>query len=188
MCASPTPPGTCRRPAATPKAEYRSAAYSRRGVLRHRRSVGRDEPPAPHAGAGAEIRQPHAQLGLGDGNLIVVYDGAGIYSAPRAWWMLRAMGHEDVVVLDGGLPKWRREGRPLDDLAPVPAPPPFHAAARTTRCCATSRRCCDNLRSRRRTGAGCAQRRRASPARSQSRAPACAAAISPAASMFRTRS
>jgi len=65
------------------------------------------------------------KLGLGDGNLIVVYDGGGIYSSPRAWWMLRAMGHEDVVVLDGGLPKWRREGRPLDDLIPVPQPRHF---------------------------------------------------------------
>jgi thiosulfate/3-mercaptopyruvate sulfurtransferase len=60
------------------------------------------------------------KLGLGDGNLIVVYDGAGIYSSPRGWWMLRAMGHEDVVVLDGGLPKWRREGRPVEDLVPNP--------------------------------------------------------------------
>jgi thiosulfate/3-mercaptopyruvate sulfurtransferase len=65
------------------------------------------------------------QLGLGDGNLIVVYDGAGIYSAPRAWWMLRAMGHEDVVVLDGGFPKWKREGRPIEDLAPQPHPRHF---------------------------------------------------------------
>jgi thiosulfate/3-mercaptopyruvate sulfurtransferase len=56
------------------------------------------------------------RLGLGDGNLIVVYDGAGIYSSSRAWWMLRAMGHEDVVVLDGGLPKWRHEGRPVEDM------------------------------------------------------------------------
>ena len=61
------------------------------------------------------------KLGLGDGNLIVVYDGAGIYSSPRAWWMLRAMGHEEVAVLDGGLPKWRREGRAVEDLAPIPA-------------------------------------------------------------------
>ncbi len=60
------------------------------------------------------------KLGLGDGNLIVVYDGAGIYASPRAWWMLRAMGHRDVVVLDGGLPKWKREGRPIDDLLPAP--------------------------------------------------------------------
>jgi thiosulfate/3-mercaptopyruvate sulfurtransferase len=60
------------------------------------------------------------RLGLGDGNLIVVYDGAGIYSAPRAWWMLRMMGHEDVVVLDGGLPKWKREFRPIEDMAAQP--------------------------------------------------------------------
>lgn len=59
-------------------------------------------------------------LGIGDGNLVVVYDGAGLYSAARAWWMLRAMGHSEVAVLDGGLPKWRREGRPLEDLPPPP--------------------------------------------------------------------
>ncbi len=60
------------------------------------------------------------RLGLGDGNFIVVYDGAGIYSAPRAWWMLRVMGHEDVVVLDGGFPKWKRESRPIEDMVPQP--------------------------------------------------------------------
>lgn len=65
------------------------------------------------------------KLGLGDGNLIVVYDGQGLYSAPRAWWMLRAMGHEEVVVLDGGLPKWKREGRPVEDLVPHPHPRHF---------------------------------------------------------------
>jgi len=65
------------------------------------------------------------RLGLGDGNLIVVYDGAGIYSAPRAWWMLRVMGHEDVVVLDGGLPKWKRELRAIEDMAPQPYPRHF---------------------------------------------------------------
>ena len=65
------------------------------------------------------------KLGLGDGNLIVAYDGAGIYSSPRAWWMLRAMGHEDVVVLDGGVSKWKREGRAIDDLMPQPYPRHF---------------------------------------------------------------
>jgi thiosulfate/3-mercaptopyruvate sulfurtransferase len=65
------------------------------------------------------------KLGLGDGNLIVVYDGAGIYSAARAWWMLRAMGHEEVAVLDGGLPKWRAEGGPVEDLVPNPYPRHF---------------------------------------------------------------
>ncbi|MGH6887911.1 MAG: 3-mercaptopyruvate sulfurtransferase [Rhizomicrobium sp.] len=65
------------------------------------------------------------KLGLGDGNLIVAYDGVGIYSAARAWWMLRAMGHEEVVVLDGGLPKWKREGRPVEDLVPHAHPRHF---------------------------------------------------------------
>jgi len=60
------------------------------------------------------------KLGLGDGCRFVVYDTTGLFSAPRVWWMLRAMGHEDVVVLDGGLPKWIAEGRPVEDL---PLPP-----------------------------------------------------------------
>ncbi len=59
------------------------------------------------------------KLGLGDGHRIVVYDGAGLFSAPRVWWMLRAMGHEEVFVLDGGFPKWRAEGRPIEDLPPI---------------------------------------------------------------------
>ena len=57
-------------------------------------------------------------LGLGDGSRIVVYDQTGLTSAARAWWMLRVMGHKEVVVLDGGLPKWISEGRPVDDREP----------------------------------------------------------------------
>ena len=54
-------------------------------------------------------------LGIGDGHQIVVYDGSGVnLSAPRVWWMFRVMGHERVAVLDGGLGKWREEGRPLE--------------------------------------------------------------------------
>jgi thiosulfate/3-mercaptopyruvate sulfurtransferase len=59
-------------------------------------------------------------LGLGDGNRIVVYDGNGILGAARAWWMLRAFGHRDVAVLDGGFNAWVAEGRPVDDLPPPP--------------------------------------------------------------------
>ncbi len=58
-------------------------------------------------------------LGLGDGVRAVVYDSNGIFSSPRVWWMLRLMGHEDVVVLDGGLKKWLAEGRPVDDMPPL---------------------------------------------------------------------
>ena len=59
------------------------------------------------------------KLGLGDADMVVFYDGAGIYSSPRALWMMRAMGHAKAAVLDGGLPKWRREGRPMDAAAPL---------------------------------------------------------------------
>ncbi|MFZ5914955.1 MAG: 3-mercaptopyruvate sulfurtransferase [Pseudomonadota bacterium] len=60
------------------------------------------------------------KLGLGDGVKIIVYDGAGLFSAARVWWMFRAMGHEDVAVLDGGFPKWKTEQRLIDDLPPQP--------------------------------------------------------------------
>jgi thiosulfate/3-mercaptopyruvate sulfurtransferase len=59
------------------------------------------------------------RLGLGDSDMVVFYDGAGIYSAPRALWMMRAMGHSKAAVLDGGLPKWKREGRPIDATPPM---------------------------------------------------------------------
>jgi thiosulfate/3-mercaptopyruvate sulfurtransferase len=60
------------------------------------------------------------KLGLGDGNRIVVYDQHGLMSAPRVWWTFRIFGHADVAVLDGGLPKWKREGRPVEDRPPQP--------------------------------------------------------------------
>jgi len=60
------------------------------------------------------------KLGLGDGNRIVVYDQHGTMSAARVWWTFRVFGHKDVAVLDGGLPKWLREGRPVEDRAPQP--------------------------------------------------------------------
>ena len=55
------------------------------------------------------------KLGLGDGSRIVVYDANRFFASARAWWLFRLMGHEDVMVLDGGLAKWRAEDRPLTD-------------------------------------------------------------------------
>lgn len=61
------------------------------------------------------------KMGLGDGSRIVVYDASGgNMSAPRAWWMFRAFGHQDVAILDGGLKKWQAEGRPVEDMPPAP--------------------------------------------------------------------
>jgi thiosulfate/3-mercaptopyruvate sulfurtransferase len=81
--------------------------------------------PAPDAFATAV-----GALGIGNGETVVVYDGTGIFSAPRVWWMLKAMGHGDVKVLDGGLPKWVREGRALESGAAKPAAKPFTANTR----------------------------------------------------------
>ncbi len=53
------------------------------------------------------------KMGIGDGMRVVAYDSVGLYSAARVWWMFRTMGHEDVAVLNGGLPKWKAEGRPV---------------------------------------------------------------------------
>ncbi|SNZ07509.1 3-mercaptopyruvate sulfurtransferase [Cohaesibacter gelatinilyticus] len=65
------------------------------------------------------------KLGIGDGQRVVVYDGMGLFSAARVWWTFRTMGVQDVYVLDGGLPKWKEEDRPVDDLPPVPRPRHF---------------------------------------------------------------
>ncbi|MEX0808049.1 MAG: 3-mercaptopyruvate sulfurtransferase [Dongiaceae bacterium] len=59
------------------------------------------------------------RLGLGDGNRIIVYDANGM-GAARVWWTFRVFGHRDVAVLDGGLHKWLTEGRPIEDLPPIP--------------------------------------------------------------------
>ncbi len=66
-------------------------------------------------------------LGLSNDHRIVVYDGAGLFSAARVWWMFRVFGHERVAVLNGGLPKWLGEGRPVESGAPDPRPARFTA-------------------------------------------------------------
>jgi thiosulfate/3-mercaptopyruvate sulfurtransferase len=54
-------------------------------------------------------------MGIGDGMKIVVYDGAGLFSAPRVWWTFRAFGARDVAILEGGFPAWTAEGRPVEE-------------------------------------------------------------------------
>jgi len=68
------------------------------------------------------------KLGLGDGTRIVVYDDNRFSASARVWWMFRLFGHGDVAVLDGGLTRWKAEGRPLDDM-PV-RPTEHHFTAR----------------------------------------------------------
>ncbi len=79
------------------------------------------ESPLPHMLPSPEkFSSRMRRLGLGDGHKIVIYDSTGLNSAARPWWMLRVFGHRDVAILDGGLPKWLAEERPVTDDVPVP--------------------------------------------------------------------
>ena len=81
--------------------------------------------PLPHMLPSREAFAAHMQrLGVGDQDRIVVYDASslGLFSAARVWWTFRVFGHDDVAVLDGGLRKWRAEGRPV-----TAQPPPQRA-------------------------------------------------------------
>lgn len=62
----------------------------------------------------AEFGAAVGKLGIGDGQTIVVYDGIGLLGAARVWWTFRVFGVENVFVLDGGMPKWKAEGRPTE--------------------------------------------------------------------------
>jgi thiosulfate/3-mercaptopyruvate sulfurtransferase len=99
-----------------PKAEH-TAAHLPGAVFFDIDEISESDTDLPHmlpspAKFSARVRK----LGLGDGVRIVVYDNNRFYASARVWWMFRVMGHEDIAVLDGGLAKWRAEGRPVDDV------------------------------------------------------------------------
>ena len=69
--------------------------------------------PRPHMYPDAEqFARDVSALGISNGDTVVAYDSGGWVAAPRAWWMFLSFGHSNVKVLDGGLKKWLREGRP----------------------------------------------------------------------------
>ena len=84
--------------------------------------------PLPHMLPSADaFAQAVGALGIADTDTIVVYDGIGLGGAPRVWWTLRIFGARDVFILDGGLPMWKAEGRPLQSGAVERAPRKFAA-------------------------------------------------------------
>ena len=86
------------------------------------------ENPLPHMlPDAAKFSSRVRRLGLGDGVRIVLYDNNHFSASARAWWMFRVFGHNDVAVLDGGLGKWRAEGRPVDDAVVTPREAHFTA-------------------------------------------------------------
>jgi thiosulfate/3-mercaptopyruvate sulfurtransferase len=84
--------------------------------------------PLPHMLPDAgQFARDVGTLGIADADTIVVYDGAGMYSAPRVWWTFRLFGAEKVFILDGGLPRWKAERRPLETGPLERAPRTFKA-------------------------------------------------------------
>ncbi|MCJ9674592.1 sulfurtransferase, partial [Neorhizobium sp. SHOUNA12B] len=77
--------------------------------------------PAPDVFADAVGR-----MGIRENDRIVIYDGPGIFSSPRGWWLFRIMGARQVFVLDGGIDGWKAEGRPLQTTVPSPEPVIFN--------------------------------------------------------------
>ena len=126
---SSTPPGTCPRrtgtPARnTPKGIFPGAVYFDIDEIADTSSG------LPHMMPSAEEFARHmGRLGIGDGMRVVVYDGAGLFSAPRVWWMLPQLGARDVAILDGGAPAWRKEGRPWTAEPPCAVRPPSRRAS-----------------------------------------------------------
>jgi thiosulfate/3-mercaptopyruvate sulfurtransferase len=82
----------------------------------------------PHMLPSSETFALHmTRLGIADGMKVVVYDGAGLFSAPRVWWTFRLFGVKDVSILEGGFPKWKSEGRPTESGMTKRAPTQFTA-------------------------------------------------------------
>jgi len=84
----------------------------------------------PHMMPSAQLFEAKArEIGISHGSKIVVYDDVGLYASPRAWWMFRAMGHNNVAVLDGGLPAWIAAGNAVDSTHEQPRGPGDFVAA-----------------------------------------------------------
>jgi thiosulfate/3-mercaptopyruvate sulfurtransferase len=87
--------------------------------------------PLPHMlPRASEFAQAVGRLGIGSRDRVIVYDTRGVTSAARVWWTFRVFGHDAVFVLDGGLPRWRAEGRTVEAGSPTPRPRRFTARLR----------------------------------------------------------
>lgn len=82
----------------------------------------------PHMMPGpTQFAEAVGKLGIADTDTIVVYDGLGLFSAPRVWWTFRTFGAKNVYILDGGLPAWKAENRPVESGEARPSPKTFKA-------------------------------------------------------------
>lgn len=107
------------------RAEY-TAAHIPGAVFFDIDAIADHSSPLPHMLPNpSEFAAAVGALGIGDTTFVVAYDSYGLMSAARVWWMFRSFGYDHVAVLDGGLPKWKGEGRPLDTGPVTPAPQTF---------------------------------------------------------------
>ena len=96
-----------------PKDDY-LAAHIPSAVFFDVDAVSDHSSPLPHMFPSAEqFGRDVGNLGIGNADTVVVYDSGGWVAAPRAWWMFLSYGHDKIRVLNGGLKKWRAEGRPV---------------------------------------------------------------------------
>lgn len=85
--------------------------------------------PLPHMFPSAEqFGRDVGGLGVSNADTVVIYDAGGWVAAPRAWWMFLSYGHRNVRILNGGLKKWRAEGRAVESGEVKPKPATFHAS------------------------------------------------------------
>src|SRR2546429_6775662 len=111
-----------------PKDDY-LAAHLPGAVFFDVDAVSDHDNPLPHMFPSAEqFGRDVGELGIGNGDTVVVYDSGGWVAGPRAWWMFLTCGHNDVRVLNGGLKKWRADGHPVDAGAVTPHAATFKAA------------------------------------------------------------
>ncbi|MBL8582367.1 MAG: 3-mercaptopyruvate sulfurtransferase [Rhizobiaceae bacterium] len=108
------------------RAEY-EAGHIPGAVFFDQDAVVEPDAPLPHTLPRPEVFARHAgSMGISADDTIVVYDGPGVFSAPRVWWMFRVMGVYQVYILDGGIDRWKREGRPVTTEQTKVAPCFFH--------------------------------------------------------------
>jgi len=103
------------------EAEWQRERIGNAGFFDFDKRICDRDSPLPHMMPDAQLfTSEMRRLGINQDSVVVVYDSVGIFSAPRAWWMLQAMGHRQCAVLDGGLPAWKRAGHPFCTQAPEP--------------------------------------------------------------------
>ena len=115
--------------------------------------------PLPHMFPSAEqFGRDVGDLGIGNADTVVVYDSGGWVAAPRAWWMFLSYGHDNIRVLNGGLKKWRAEGRPVESGEIKAKPATLQG---DVRCHARAQHAADDRQCRKQGRAGdrCARRR-----------------------------